>query len=115
RKERIDRVAADGVQVIALGRILRQLPGLCLIETLVDPIGDRHDISYDLAEFSTFIRSGKTFPGSNRVGPIPGRLVPEIEHLPVELAGDERGGTAGDVDVLADQVAVHPGEGVLRV
>src|SRR5690606_14644743 len=41
--------------------------------------------------------------------------VAHIAKLAVEVLADEIGGAAGDVDVLADQVAVDPGDEVVGV
>ncbi len=112
--EAVQGARADVLQFRALAFVLGQHPGLCAIEFLVDAVGYRHDVAHGLTEFTGLIgllhlrRSGAGLGGEG-----PG--VTRIGERAVEVLGDETGGAAGDVHVLADQIGVHARHEVFQV
>jgi len=97
------------VQFFASGGILGQNPRLVFIDVSVHFIGQVHDLAKCLAEFPFFVQ----------VGDFSGCVTecfqyrcffpcPVLCEFAAEAFGDEAGRTAGDVDVLADQVGIDP-------
>ena len=115
--EGAQQVAADVLQFLAVGRILRQLPRLLGVDVLVDLVGQRHDQADRLAELACLesfpdhrFLFGKAQAPAHRV--VPGNGVAQLS---AETLGDEARRAAADVDVLADQVRVHARNEILRI
>jgi hypothetical protein len=81
REEGVQRVAADAMQLIPLAGILRQLPGLRLVEALIDAIRHGHDVAHRFAELARFVGGGDFVgdgQGVARVLAFPGKLTVEL-------------------------------------
>mmetsp|Transcript_31905 Transcript_31905/g.74920 ORF Transcript_31905/g.74920 Transcript_31905/m.74920 type:complete len:389 (-) Transcript_31905:1741-2907(-) len=114
--EGLDADAADIVQGRVHAVLLGQFPGLVLVDELVDLVGQRHDLAQGLAELAGFVELGDG--AALRAQCIQQRAAFHAEvgaQAAVEALGQEAGGARGDVDELADQVAVDAGDEVLGV
>src|SRR5262245_40005135 len=56
--EQVERDRADGVELLFRSRLLRQLPGLLLVDELIGDIGQRHDFAQRLAELALLVEGG---------------------------------------------------------
>jgi hypothetical protein len=85
--------------------MLGERPGLVVVDVLVGLVSERHDLAYRLAEFPRLEVAGDVLAHLDelrvefRLGAV------RCEHA-VEALVDEPGAAAGDIDHLADQVAV---------
>src|SRR6201987_520732 len=94
------------LQMRGLGRIPGQYPGPLAIEILVDRIGKAHAFAHDPAELARLVALvRRSREGARRRGEC--RKVAGVAQLAVEVPRDEAGSAAREVDVLADQIAVH--------
>src|SRR5690606_3269115 len=97
-----------------LGDAFGEHPGLGRVEGLVDLVGLGHDPADGAAVF-TRLEVGPHLTGAVAQFGLHRAGVAGVGQRTVEVAGDEGGRPAGDVDVLADQVAVDAGDEVVRV
>jgi hypothetical protein len=97
-------------------RPLGQFPGLVLVHVGVHAVGQQHDLAQRLAVLALSYSSA-TVSAMRRAGRRAARALgtPTSAELAAEALGDEAGGAAGDVDVLAHQVAVDARDEVLGV
>ena len=100
--------------------VLRQVPGLVLVDLPVDQVGDPHDLAQGLAVLAVLV----SFPdrllgvvGDHRVTSGVARSDRGFlgQDPAVEVLVQDRRVAADDVHVLADQVAVHPRDEVIQV
>jgi hypothetical protein len=118
RAEAAHHVAAHRVQQPAACGILGQLPRLVAVEVLVRVVGDAHHLTQCLAvlalveELPDLLARGEChrMRARRRAGRILRRGEPTVE-----LPHEEARRAAGDVDVLADEVAVDPLLEVVRI
>src|SRR5690606_39296565 len=82
-------------------------PRLGRVEGLVDDVGLRHDATDRPAVFAVFEVGAHLVRYIGELC-LHGFGIADIRQLAIEQLGDEVGGAAGDVYVLADQVAVDP-------
>ena len=111
--EQAEQVDGLGAHVL-LQRIAfqpAQFPGLVLVHELIGAVGQGHHLTQGLAVFARLVQLGDGGGGS--LGIAQQRAVHRRQPA-VEALGDEAGATAGDVDVLAHQVGVHPGDEVVQ-
>ncbi|MNV47167.1 hypothetical protein D3C71_1390260 [compost metagenome] len=93
------------VVVWALG----QVPRLVLVHIGVDLVGELHDLARGLAVFAGFVACGNAVFGPVDLIQKFGTLSVEVAgQLAVKALGQEARRAAGNVHVLADQIAVHP-------
>ena len=117
--EQDQRGRADVVQLGRLGVVLGQDPRLVLVDVAVGDVGHFHDFAQRLAEFARFeicrdaglARAVLAVQGAG--DPFFRVIGQGRRQLAVEFLRDEAGAAAGDVHVLADQVAVHARDEVL--
>ena len=112
--EALQRHGADPVQVGVAAVKFGQLPGLLGVDEHVHRVGEFHDAAHRLAALTRLVERGDLVS-----------CVAQLRHqwirqgcaidTPVEALGKEAGAAAGDVDVLADQVAVDAGDEVLQL
>src|SRR5690606_35444728 len=119
RLEAGQRARADVLQAragVGVGFVdaLGQHPRLGRIKRLVDDIGLCHDAADRAAVFALF-EVGADLGRFGGQGFLQGRGVADVGQPAVEEFGDEVGGAAGDVDVLADQVTVDALDEVVRI
>ena len=85
-----------------------------LAEVLVGTVGQRHDVAHGVGEAACLVVFGQAVGGCGEI--LEHRGLRELLREPsAELLLDEAGAAAGDVDDLADQVAVDPGDEVVQV
>ena len=84
------------------------------IEIVVDAIGERHDLAHRPAELARLVMCRDRKRDAARLG-CDQRGVTAVAELAGEVPGDEACGTACDVDVFADQVAVDPREKIVGI
>ena len=94
--------------------LLGHLPWLSFCDVLVGDIGQPHDLAQGAAEVAVFVAVCNGAIGISLAEFSRGILV-DLAQLAAEALADEPGATAGDVDVLADQVAVDAGGEVFQV
>ena len=93
---------------------LGEFPGLVGIDVLVGKIGQRHDLADCFAEFAAFVIPGnlrrccrklfRDFGGHRRLGELAGKFL-----------ADKAGCAAGDVHILADQIAVDARQEIVGI
>src|SRR5690606_35021943 len=91
-----------------------QDPRLGGIEGLVDLVGVRHDLADGAAVFAAF-EIGAYFFSNLQQRLLERGGVAQIGQLAVKVLADEIGRAAGDIDVLADQVAVHARDEIVGI
>src|SRR3990170_3700393 len=99
RVERADRIGAYALQLPPLVGVLGELPGLVLVERLVDEVGEAHDFAHHLAELPR--RVALQHQVASAEGRVPAGQRRGAAELAVEVPGNEARGARGDVDVLA--------------
>ncbi|CPJ77815.1 Uncharacterised protein [Bordetella pertussis] len=104
------RARADVLQAGARGRVggadaLGHHPGLRRVERLVDAVGMGHDFAHRAVVLARLEGGADRFGLLRELGRQRVRVA-VVRQFAVEVAGNEGGGAAGDVDVLAHQVAV---------
>ena len=90
--------------------------GLCAVDVLVDPVGQQHHLAQRLAELAGLVQVAHR--GGVRAQAVEqhAALDAHVGRQPAaEALAQEARGAAGDVDVLAHQVAVDAGDEVLGV
>ena len=109
-----DGDAADAVQVAFATGCLGQHPGRVGVHVFVHAVGQGHDLAQSARIFAA-IESGGDIPA--RVAHHGQQRIAVAAHGLRQPAGEalaeEAGTTGDDVDVLADQVAIHPRHEVL--
>ncbi|MNS42569.1 hypothetical protein D3C72_749500 [compost metagenome] len=118
----VDRQQAEGfqrdragrVQGIALRLVLGQLPRLVGVHEAVHGIGQLHHQAQCLAVLAALVEGGQLRRG---LAQLHQQRVAErgLVDLAIEALDQEARRAAGDVHVLADQVAVHAGDEVVQV
>ena len=122
----VDRQQAEGLDAgrctpraarAACSASLASSHGLLLVDVGVDAVGQRHDLAQRLAVLAARRTAARTGSAAARSAVEQrGRLrAQSARELAVEALGQEAGGAAGDVDVLADQVGVDARDEVLGV
>ncbi len=84
------------------------------VEVLIDPIGERHDVAHRLAELASLV----VLPREGSLGVRflrEERGIPAVPQLTAEVLGNEVRRATGDVDVLADEVAVDARDEIIGV
>jgi hypothetical protein len=114
--EGLDADAAHVLQRGVHARLLGQFPGLVAIDVFVHPVGQQHHLAQRLAELAfVVVLTHRIGMGAQAVQ----QHAAFHAHLGRQPAGkalgQEAGGAAGDVDVLAHQVAVDAGDEVVGV
>ena len=84
------------------------------VKALIDLIGIGHDFANGTSIFSGLEHASHIFGGFFPLG-LQDAFVALVVQLAIEIFADEVGGTACDVDVLADQVTVDAGNEILGV
>ena len=110
----MQRPRARILKLGAPGRILREDPRLARIEIVVDSIRKGHDFAHRLADIAGFVVFGHL---TRHVARLPGdrRSVIGVPELAAKMLRDEAGSPARNIDVLADQIAVHARDEVFGV
>ena len=113
--EGLDAGRAHFVQALLHAFLLGQLPGFVLVYIFVHAVGQGHDLAHHLAEFALSIQRGDA--GQRLAQLLEQRLVASGygAQATVKPLGDKACGTAGNVDVFADQVGVHARHEVVGV
>ncbi len=114
QRARADVLQRGLLRVFGRGQPLGQHPRLRRVERLVDAVGVGHDLADGAVVFAGLERGADRLGLFGVFGGQRGRVARIAQHA-VKVLGDEAGGAAGDVDVLADQVAVHPRDEVLGI
>ena len=81
---------------------------------MIDPIRMGHDLAHRLAELARFVVSGHPQRDVTRFARDQ-RCVAGVLERSAKILHDEGCGPARDVDVFADQIAVHPRDEVVRI
>src|SRR5207237_7459021 len=107
--EAVERTRAHVLQLRSLARVLGEYPRLVGIEVLVDPVREGHARTHRLAKLARLVVVTRLGGDSTHRVAEPGHVL-RVAQLAVEVSGDEIRSAAGDVHVLADQIAVdsHP-------
>ncbi len=119
--EQDQRGRADVVQFGRFGLVLGQDPWLVFIDVLVDDVGDFHDFAQCAAILARLEAGGHRCLALGAVvhqrlaDPVAAQRRDAVGQLAVKALGDEAGAAAGDIHVLADQVAVDAGHEVVAV
>ena len=105
------------MQFGVLAFLLGQLPGLVLVHVLVDLVGQRHHAAQRPGIVARLVVGGDFLAGLDQAGQFGAENLNEVARVELagEALGDEAGGAAGDVDVLADEVGIHPADEVVEV
>ncbi len=109
---------ADALQALAFGRDLGQVPGLLLVDVLVDLVQQVPDLPDGLAELTIRVQQADGVPAAFvALELLSQRLRGGVQRgdRAAETLGQEARAAAGDVDVLAHEVAVHPRHEILGV
>ena len=112
--EQVERIAARRMQFALPPFLLGKFPGLDAVDVLVGGVGEQHDLAHRLGEFARLVVLGDSRRGGAD-GADRRQLGGGRRQLPGEAFGDEAGGAAGDIDVLADQVGIDAGDEILEV
>ena len=102
------------MKCFALLRVFGQQPGLLVVDVQVGFVGQMHDLAHSASAIAGFIRRrdfGQCCIGDDAVKYVTIRHAKDA----VKLLADKSGTTAGDVDVLADQITVHLGDEIIKV
>ncbi len=102
------------MQLVALGFVLGQVPGLLGVDVGVHGIGQLHHRAQGLAVLALLVQIGDLRRG---LAQLDHQRVAQrgIVHAALEALDQEARRAAGDVDELADQVAVHARDEVVQV
>ena len=111
---RTDVLKGAALLCIGGGEPLGNKPGLCGIKGLVDPVGPGHDVPDGAREFARLEVRARAIGG---LGPLSAerRRITGVAQLAFKDLADEVGGTAGDVYVLAYEIAVDASHEIVRV
>ncbi len=121
RRLKAEQVDADGAYLVQRGILaflLGQHPRRLVIDVFVGKVSQAHDFAQRLAVVALFIALCDDLAAA-------GEFAHQLRHaailqllcrrqLAIEFLAEETGGAAGDVDVLADQVAVHLGHEIVE-
>ena len=104
------------MQGSVVGHVLGQIPGFILVHIRVDLVGQQHDLARGLAELAGLIHLGNRITRTTYVGQQGGTGGAKVaSQLAIKPLGQKASRTAGDVDVFANQIAIHPGHEVIRI
>ena len=104
------------MQCLVVGHVFGQVPGLVLVHIGVHLVGQQHDFAGGLAVFAGLEMGGQCVRGTADFSQQCAALGTEVAgQLAVKALGQKACGAGGDVDELADQIAVHPQHEVFGV
>src|SRR5574343_717328 len=102
------------MELVALFRVLGQQPGLLVVDVEVSYIREMHDLAHGTGAVACFHSGSNLGQGFVRDDAIKYRTI-RFAKSALELFLDKAGTTAGDVDVLADQITVDLGDEVIEI
>ena len=112
--EQVDPHTANGLHLSFGSLLLRQYPGLFLVDILVGPVRQRHDLAHGFVEFALFIEVGHGCAPRNELLH-QGRFRAGVGQAVGVTPGQEAGAATCDIDNLADHIGIHPLHEVLQV